>query len=170
MFADPLVAPALPPLLLLGPPFLLSTPRLLPPFSHPMSPCSPHLLVLACSYPTASAPRRGSPPLCRPQDLHTVGSYCRPSSPDPLPPSWQVWRWIGRASTISLRGAPLGAYPVQQGDIPPEHSKRPRGGEDLAIQSARSAMMTMKSSDAHLKKRSHFLSSIASSPSAPAAP
>ena len=47
--------------------------------------------------------------------------------------------------------------------------RRSRGGEELAIQSTSLEMTTFSSSDAHLKKRSQFISSIASAPSAPAA-
>ena len=45
-----------------------------------------------------------------------------------------------------------------------------QGGEEFAIQSVRLETTTLSSSDAHLKQRNQFRSSIASAPSASAAP
>ena len=95
--------------------------------SHPPLPLPPSPPALVHSASAASMPQRGSPPICRPQDLHTVEGSHTPSSPDPPTPSLQVWQWHGGAYPLSLWGSPMGAYPVQQGYMPSEHSKHPGG-------------------------------------------
>ena len=72
-----------------SPPPLSSQSFLMPLLSCPiplMTPRSPRLLDPACVSFAASVPRRGFPPLFRPQDLHTVVNSFRSSLPD-TPPS-----------------------------------------------------------------------------------
>ena len=100
---------------------------LLPPFSLPPTTHPPPRLAPAHYSPASSVLRRGSTPLCRTQDQHTVGGYHRPSSPDSTPPSRRVYQWIRGASPLSLRGAPLGTYTVKRGKIPSENGNQPNG-------------------------------------------
>ena len=71
-------------------------------------------------------------------------------------PPWAAYRALMACRLVALDKRP-GVRPVGI-------------GEELAIQSARLATMTLGSSYAHPKQRSQFLSYIASAPSAPAAP
>ena len=68
------------------------------------------------------------------------------------------------------RCAPLAFYQAPSRDMLLMRNKQQRGGGGLAIQSASLATTTLNSSDAHPKLRSQLRSSIASAPSAPAAP
>ena len=123
----PLVAPALFLLLPLQPCLHTSFCITLPLCSYPPAPLLPYPMVLDQSYPIASVPRCGLYPLCRPQDLRTVGGYHTPYLPDPPLHSLIVRQWLGEVSPLFLQGAPLGAYPVQRGDMLSDHCKKPWG-------------------------------------------
>ena len=97
--------------------------------------------------PSSTFSRHVLLPLCRPQGLRIAGNYHTLSSPGPPLPSLRVKQGQGGASPLYPRGVPLAFYQAPLGDTPLVHDMRPRGGGELAIQSARLATIKVYQGD-----------------------